>query len=217
MGTNERRKREKIQRQNDILEAAEEVFFAKGVRNATMDDIAEKAELSKGTLYLYFKSKELLYFGIHLRGMQILREKFQEAVDSQTDGFSRVKAIGEAYIKFAYDFPSYFRAMDFYENVDDELWKELASDPLAQQCHEAAMSIFNTLVDAIKNGIKDGSIRDELDPERTAILLWSQSNGIIQFMKMRGKHFEDFHQIAIENLYEDYLDFTSLALKPKSE
>ena len=107
--------------------------------------------------------------------------------------------------------------MDFYENIDEELWEELAFDPLAKQCNEAGMSIFNILVDAIKSGIKDGSIRKELNPDRTAILLWSQSNGIIHFMKMRGKHFEDFHQIAIENLYQDYLDFTARALQPKSD
>lgn len=214
MGTAERREREKKQRQNSILEAAEEVFFAKGLRNATMDDVAEKAELSKGTLYLYFKSKELLYFGIHLRGMQILREKFLEAVKSQPDGFSQVKAIGEAYLQFAREYPNYFRAMAFYENIDNELLKELESDPLSQKCHEAGLIIFNILTGAIKDGIKDGSIRKDLDPDRTAILLWTQSNGIIQFMKIRGKHFEEFHQIAIDNIYSDYLEFSARALRP---
>ena len=61
MGITERKEREKLQRREDILNAAERVFFSKGHKNSTMDDVAEEAELSKGTLYLYFKSKEGFY------------------------------------------------------------------------------------------------------------------------------------------------------------
>jgi AcrR family transcriptional regulator len=72
MGTAERREREKEERRNSILDAAEKVFFSKGVREATMDDIAEEAEVSKGTIYLYFGSKEEVYLGIDLRALKIL-------------------------------------------------------------------------------------------------------------------------------------------------
>ena len=64
MGIAERKEREKQQRREEIVQAAEEVFFSKGFEKSTMDDVAEKAELSKGTLYLYFKSKEELLIGI---------------------------------------------------------------------------------------------------------------------------------------------------------
>ena len=52
MGIAERREREREQRRNTILDAAETVFFSKGINLATMDEVAEEAELSKGTLYL---------------------------------------------------------------------------------------------------------------------------------------------------------------------
>ena len=58
MGTHERKEREKEHRREEILAAAQAVFFEKGLQNSTMDEIAERAELSKGTLYLYYKSKE---------------------------------------------------------------------------------------------------------------------------------------------------------------
>ena len=67
MGIAERREREKDQRRNTILDAAEKVFFSQGINLATMDGVAEEAELSKGTLYLYFKSKEELFLGIACR------------------------------------------------------------------------------------------------------------------------------------------------------
>jgi len=52
------------ERKSQILNAAEEVFTEKGIDEARMDDIAEKTGLSKGTLYLYFKSKEELVIAI---------------------------------------------------------------------------------------------------------------------------------------------------------
>ena len=58
MGTKERKEREKEVRKKTILEAAKTVFFQKGFQGTTMDQIAEVAELSKGSLYLYFPSKE---------------------------------------------------------------------------------------------------------------------------------------------------------------
>ena len=52
MGIVERKEREKEARKNLILDAAERVFQAKSIQNATMDDIAHEAELAKGTIYL---------------------------------------------------------------------------------------------------------------------------------------------------------------------
>ena len=52
------------ERKNQIINAAEGVFTEKGFDQARMDDIAEETGLSKGTLYLYFKSKNDLIIAI---------------------------------------------------------------------------------------------------------------------------------------------------------
>jgi AcrR family transcriptional regulator len=52
------------ERKDQILNAAEEVFSQKGFSKARMDDIAEGTGLSKGTLYLYYKSKDDLIIAI---------------------------------------------------------------------------------------------------------------------------------------------------------
>jgi AcrR family transcriptional regulator len=52
------------ERKDQILNAAERVFTRKGIDLARMDDIAEETGLSKGTLYLYFKSKGDLIIAI---------------------------------------------------------------------------------------------------------------------------------------------------------
>ena len=60
MTASERREREKAQRRQEILDAARQVFFVRGFHSPTMDDVAALAEISKGTIYLYFESKEAI-------------------------------------------------------------------------------------------------------------------------------------------------------------
>ncbi len=66
------------ERKNQIINAAEDVFTQKGFDEARMDDIAEETGLSKGTLYLYFKSKDDLIIAILDRMFQGEFKQFQD-------------------------------------------------------------------------------------------------------------------------------------------
>ncbi len=61
-----RRERERSQRIQSILDAAKKIFFSKGYIKATMDEIALEAEISKPTVYTYFKTKDDLFFSLIL-------------------------------------------------------------------------------------------------------------------------------------------------------
>jgi len=60
MGVVERKLREREARVELILSSALKVFAERGIKEATMDEIAEAAELGKGTIYYYFPSKEAI-------------------------------------------------------------------------------------------------------------------------------------------------------------
>ena len=64
MGVIERRQRERQERVERILKAALKVFAKKGFSDASMNEIAEEAELGKATIYYYFPSKEKLFFSL---------------------------------------------------------------------------------------------------------------------------------------------------------
>ncbi|MHB8896387.1 MAG: TetR/AcrR family transcriptional regulator, partial [Candidatus Geothermincolia bacterium] len=64
MSVVDRKQKEKLQRRTSIIDAAKELFSQKGYQATTMDEIAEKAELSKGAVYLYFESKDDLYVSL---------------------------------------------------------------------------------------------------------------------------------------------------------
>ncbi len=66
MGIPERKQRERLMRREEIQAAAKKVFLEKGFKGATIEDIAVEAEVSVGTIYLYFTTKEELYASLNL-------------------------------------------------------------------------------------------------------------------------------------------------------
>jgi AcrR family transcriptional regulator len=211
MGTAERREREKAERRESILDAAEQVFFSKGVKEASMDEIAEAAELSKGTLYLYFSSKEEIYLGINLRALKILKAMFQTVLAGEAPGIAKIRDIGRAYYEFSRKYPDYFDAMMHF---DAEVTDLKEAGPVGLECHTEGMGVLGLVGEAIRTGIGDGSIRSDLDPMKTAILLWAQTDGVIRVVARKCEHLKEFEDLDLQNLVEDSFTFMYGALKP---
>jgi AcrR family transcriptional regulator len=184
MGIAERRQREKDRRRNDIVDAAERIFFSQGLENATMDDVAEEAELSKGTLYIYFKSKEDLYLAITKRGLDILTAMFEKAAAKTSLGIEKIYAIGQAYRDFSKKHTDYFQAMAYFDLRIKEISDE---SPNAKRSIQQGEKVLTICAEAIQCGIEDGTIRSDIDPQKAAIVLWGQTNGILQLILNKGK------------------------------
>lgn len=210
MGISERKEREKLQRRQEIILAAEKVFFSKGFANTTMDDIAAEAELSKGTLYLYFKSKEELFKVFVKRGISKQLEMFIEFTKNQPNGLLKVKAIGEAYIKFYYDFPNYYNALMFEET---QKVREIETDSEDENILKIKMETNKILVETIIEGMNDGSIRKDLDPEKTALILWGESLGVLQLVTLKGDILCNKMGCTSQELISYFFEFTYNALK----
>ncbi|MGH1364040.1 MAG: TetR/AcrR family transcriptional regulator [Calditrichia bacterium] len=214
MGINERREREKEYRRNMIVDAAEKVFFSKGFDHATMDDVAETSELSKGTLYLYFKNKDDLWHAIQLRGMKILHEEFQKALTIGGNGMCKVRKIGETYYNYAQSYPNYFHAMmtSDYAKIDMD-----DKQSYGFQCHACSENVMDTVASALQEGIDDSSIRPNVHPMKTAYLLWGQMTGVIQVVAMgkKGNHMKSHHNVDPDELLPEVFDFVAHALQNK--
>jgi AcrR family transcriptional regulator len=73
----EKRKKEKENRKNTILRAARRLFFDRGFKSVTVDNIAAKSEVSKGSIYLCFESKEEIYAQILISDNIALYERIK--------------------------------------------------------------------------------------------------------------------------------------------
>ena len=116
MGVSERKQREKVYRETSILEAAKKVFLAKGLLAATIDDIAADAELSKGTLYRYYRSKEEIMLAISEQATSELYVLFNKAAAGDDSGLEKVLRMIRAYYSFVLANPAYFGFIAFFES-----------------------------------------------------------------------------------------------------
>jgi AcrR family transcriptional regulator len=207
MGIAERRERDKQRRRADIIEAAERVFFSGGIAAATMDDVAEAAEVSKGTLYLYFKSKEDLHHAVVLRGMAILQRMFEEAVDSRKRGLEKIEAIGQAYFQFSRDYPDYFNALLQFESSSAEA---CAESGYAEECARQSNRTFAICTAAVQAGVDDGTIRADVDPTHIAVTLYGLSTGLLQVLSLK-KHM--IQEASPETLVETFFDLIYRSLR----
>ena len=87
-------------RRKQLLAAAQEVFVAQGYHAAAMDDIAERAGVSKPVLYQHFPSKRELYLALLDVHAEVLVARVREALASTTDNHRRVEASVQAYFDF---------------------------------------------------------------------------------------------------------------------
>ena len=79
------RERKKSEKRAAILNAAQAEFGGKFFADVTLENIAARAGVGKGTLYLYFKNKEDLFLQLAVDGMDDMAERVKEMTDSEED------------------------------------------------------------------------------------------------------------------------------------
>ena len=182
MGIKDRREREKLDRRNAILTAAKDLFWEKGYE-ATMDEIAEKAELSKPTLYLYFKNKDDLYASIALGGFEALKETFRQVADSRADVRDKVRSMYRAFIEFNTQHRQVSRITEF---VLSEKGRDKVSGELSEQMSRDVSDLLGFGAGVIQEGMGKGVFADGLDPLIVSVIVWRVSVGLVDLAIEEG-------------------------------
>jgi AcrR family transcriptional regulator len=209
----QRRAEEKEQRREAIVDAAEQVFTTTGFEAATMEDVAKVARVSRALVYLYFKNKSELHFAICARALRLLRERFIAAAEQHARGYDQVVALGAAYIAFADEYPWYFLALSRFEAHAPEDVEDGSTEQSVLECGRA---VHQVTVDCLVRGMRDGSVRADLDnPLLAAMSLWAFTHGLIQLARTK-RHF--FSQIGITTpQFAEYaIDFGMRGLRPQA-
>ena len=176
MGIQERKEREKERRRQQIIVAAKRVFTEKGFNKATMEDIAKEAELSPGTLYLYFKNKEELYASLSLRILQYLHIRVthvNKETSLSTD--EKLKALRDAMYD-VYDFDPLSIINMFHLQSSDTL-KNL-SDTLIGEIKDLSQKSIGAIAKIFEEGVENGQFVD-YHPVELADIFWSMFSGVI--------------------------------------
>ena len=184
----QRKKRERDQRIQGILTAAKKVFFSKGYQRTTMDEIAFEAEISKPTIYQYFKTKDELYSALMLPFLEEFSAQF-EKIDKKlkanryTSGKGLVQDFFKAFLK-SYDIaPDSLRvAHTFFQHSD--LINELTPDTRAAISSQGKYD-FELARQVLETAIAQGLIKD-LNTYILSDIVWGLFVGITQVMDMKS-------------------------------
>ncbi len=124
-----------------LLEAAQDVFVANGYHSAAMDDIAERAGVSKPVLYQHFPGKLDLYLALVTTHVDVLVETVRKALASTTDNRGRVAAAVGAYFDFVDREDQSFRLV-FESDLRNEPAVQDAVERAEQACAEAISAVI---------------------------------------------------------------------------
>lgn len=168
-----------------VIMSAEELFEAKGYEATSIDDIAYRTGISKSTLYVYFKSKQLIWDSIVCKYMELLLEDARNAAEGKGSFEKR-------YYKLCFDIADKFEAHPmFYKatlgaismDMDQEIYKKIYD--IGEQTNEEIARF-------IRSGIEEGKVRKDIDIYPAVIMMWSSISGIIsmaidkeEYLKMR--------------------------------
>ncbi len=170
-----RRAKEREGRRSAILASAREVFFAKGFMNATVGEIAASASLAKGTLYLYFTSKEEMYCALTDEGMELLKKDLMKALSRPMRPDRVLSELVKAYHGFYKKRPEYFRIM--FLSAQPDVRSKVPNETLEASVGKAR-ECLGGVAEIIQKGIGSGLFK-KVDPWIVANTIWAMINGVI--------------------------------------
>ena len=196
MGVKERKERDKEAMHQLILEAAHKLFVDRGFEEVSIRNIAEAIEYSPATIYLYFKDKNEIYYALQCEAFKTFNE-YMVASFAPTDPFDRLIEMGALYVKFAFQYPLYYKIMFIAEapmlcDKTTDGWME----------GEKALGALEGIVEAcMKNGHFEGQRVREI-----SFSVWSFVHGMCSLvLTNRMKHYPDEeHELMIERAFQSF-------------
>lgn len=205
-------------KENIILDAAEEVFFPGGYDKAKMDDVAKACNMSKASLYFYFKSKEDIYMAITYRAFQELIRRYYEIVDknSHLNGAERVKMIFKGYAEFSLKFYHYHEALFYYMSLMRN--GELVDSGLTESIYYKKIQGIQNLpikivVDEIEDGKTDGSIKSKTPSLNLYLTAWSLIAGFVKLSVFGGVGNSSMNYVDLEDWKNEIFGVADMLLQ----
>ncbi|WP_263410605.1 TetR/AcrR family transcriptional regulator [Terriglobus tenax] len=135
-------------RRSEILDAALKLFGKKGFAETRMDDVAEKAKVAKGTLYLYFSSKEEIYEAAISQAAQEQKESMQRAMTGVTGTVNRLRVFLTTRMSFWATQPNLYRML---VTIGRERRHR-------KQTHGLLQTTVKELVEIFEDGVRAGEL-----------------------------------------------------------
>ncbi|WP_034641145.1 TetR/AcrR family transcriptional regulator [Desulfovibrio inopinatus] len=144
-----------------ILEAARELFTSLPFHKVLLSDVAKTAGVGKGTLYLYFKSKEQLYLAVSLTGYSAIVDRMRGHVDAT------MKSPEEQLIGIIKEC---FYALHGKQFVTELMRGTVVNCPDTAEWNQKRMEMYGLIETVLRRGVEQGVFED-VHPELTAVFV----------------------------------------------
>ncbi|GER86591.1 hypothetical protein KDW_07530 [Dictyobacter vulcani] len=148
------KEKQRQERETLILQVAEEVFLERGYHETSMDEIASRVGIAKGTVYLHFPGKDDLIVAIFARDMQEILRHLDASLDAQSSPQAKLEAL--LYFMYAGLFHKRTQLLStIYHSVDmRRLFAEKGN---------CIKSLWESVVERVSLLLEEGKARGEFD------------------------------------------------------
>ncbi len=196
----EKRKKEKENRKNTILRAARRLFFDRGFKSVTVDNIAAKSEVSKGSIYLCFESKEEIYAQILISDNIALYERIKNFSATEASASQLLLEFARIYVDYFLNDNELFRIlMTFMMQTGQMNLTEKQNTELIRSTNEN----IKIISEIIKKGIDSGEFAPIGNIRQMQNAIWGMLNGVISLYVFTGnptKRTERIHSTVRDSL-----------------
>lgn len=195
---------------DNISNIAEELFSKYGIDKTTMDDIAHKAEYSKATIYVYFKSKRELYLYIVLKGIKQIHNELTRILDENISAIDAYYNVCYIIAKYCDEKPLYFQGI--LDTIElDEINRKKSS--ITEEIYQVSEDINTNIATLLQRGITQNLFKESNDPLVTGFIHWGALSGVVSLSNTKQDYIksrmnvtkEQFRKIGFDMLLQSIL------------
>ena len=193
-----------------ILAAAEELFDIRGIDRVPIADIVAAAGIRASTLYEYFSNKDEIVWTLVEELMRQSSASVLEAIAATGPPLAKITALLEAFGNELVDHPQRVRFMAQFDAMYARDW---SAERLLALEDRLFPGRFGPLSNLIREGIADGSLRSDLDPDVTMHSVLNAVVGAQRRLASLGNRVEQEYGEPIEILFRETVRILLLGLR----
>lgn len=183
-----------------IIEAAVEVIAENGYYASRVSNIASKANVADGTIYLYFENKEDILISVFKDKMGAFINKVEKSISEKTNASDKLFTLIQSHFS------------QLYENkhlaIVTQLELRQSKLELRQEINNVLKSYLNIIDSIVKLGIETGEFRDDINPQLIRQMIFGTLDETVTSWVMKSHRYnlvnqaDDVHKLLLNGLFK---------------
>ncbi len=198
---------ERAEHRNAILRAAKSCFCETGYNNTTMRQVAQAADMSLGSLYYYFKSKDEIYIALYDTALDFLNDAMEAALTTSVPNIqSRITVLCFDYFEFSKNHNDYFQILTQGNKGD------IGDVVIPEEVSSKGNKIIQKISKVIAQGVEEGVVKP-CDTYKTTVAMWAMIDGLLMLhentrTELLGDNFIEYYALCVNLMLDGLVDGT---------